>query len=149
MFLLPKLLARESRSAVINISSVAAYNAGGSVPVYCATKSYNWMLSECMREAYKTKLDVLTVTPNQTKTQMNSGRYLFAINADRHAKATVNQLGWASLTYGSVVHAAQPQIKAIFPIGFFVDRINASRRAQWLKEEAEKKEKEAAANQAK
>lgn len=67
MFLLPKLLGRESRSAMINISSVAAYSPGGSVPVYCATKSYNWVLSECMREAYKDQLDVLTVTPNSTR----------------------------------------------------------------------------------
>ena len=68
MFLLPKLLSRESRSAMINVSSVAAYNPGGSVPVYCATKSYNFVLSECMRDAYSEKLDVLTVTPSSVKT---------------------------------------------------------------------------------
>ena len=105
MFLLPKLLGRESRSAMINVSSICHYEHSGSLPVYCATKSYNYVLSECMRDAYSEKLDVLTVTPAQTKTQMNSGRYLFSIEANRHARAAVNQLGWAAVTYGSVVHA--------------------------------------------
>ena len=68
MFLLPKLLDRECRSAMINISSETAYIPGGSLPVYGATKSYNLVLSECMRDAYSEQLDVLTVTPAQTKT---------------------------------------------------------------------------------
>lgn len=68
MFLLPKLLARESRSAIISVSSVAAYSPGGMVPVYCATKAYNMMLSECMRDQFSDKIDFLTVTPANTKT---------------------------------------------------------------------------------
>ena len=68
MFLLPKLLARESRSAMINVSSIAYYEHHGSLPVYCATKSYNYVLSECMRDAYSDKIDVLTVTPGATAT---------------------------------------------------------------------------------
>lgn len=90
MFLLPKLLARESRSAMINVSSVAAYYPGGMVPVYCATKSYNWTLSESMRDAYSDKMDFLTVTPSNTATQMNSGRYMFSVSAEAHAIATID-----------------------------------------------------------
>ena len=67
MFLLPKLLGRESRSAIINISSRSAYYPNGQMPIYCATKSYNWVLSECMRDVYSEKIDVLTVTPASTK----------------------------------------------------------------------------------
>ena len=94
MFLLPRLLARESRGAIINVSSVAALSPGGMVPVYSATKAYNLSLSECMRDAYGDKLDVLTVTPANTATQMNSGRYLFSVSAESHARQTINQLGW-------------------------------------------------------
>ena len=68
MFMLPRLLSRTSRSAMINVSSVTAYHPAGTLPVYSASKSYNWMLSECMRDAYSDKLDVLTVTPNSVKT---------------------------------------------------------------------------------
>ena len=108
------------------------------VPVYSATKAYNLALSTAMQDQFRDKLDVLTVTPSGVKTLMNSGRYLFSISAQRHACATINQLGWTEQTYGSVVHALQPRIKAITPIGMFVDKINARRRAQWRKEEEAK-----------
>ena len=108
MFLLPKLLGRESRSAMINISSAGAYRPGRFLPIYCATKSYNWVLSECMRNAYSEQMDVLTVAPSFVKSQMNPGHCLFTISANRHAAACINQLGWAGVTYGSVVHALEP-----------------------------------------
>ena len=146
MFMLPRLLARgeTGRSAIINVSSVAAYFSGGSLPVYCATKAYNWHLSESMREAYNDQIDVLTVTPNSVKTQMNSGRYCFTVTAESHARQTINQLGWAKVTYGAATHAAQPYIKSIFPIGYIVDKVNAMRRAQWQREEALKKQQKEA-----
>ena len=134
MFMLPKLLARESRSAMINVSSSTAKNPGGMVPIYSATKSYNWTLSMCMANAYSSKIDVLTVVPASTKTLMNSGRYCFSITAERHARSTINQLGWQTETRGSIVHALQPYVKEFWPVGFFVEKINASRRQQWLKE---------------
>lgn len=63
MFMLPRLIARESRSAMINVSSIVYYSPGGMVPVYSATKSYNYALSESIRDAHSDKLDVLTVCP--------------------------------------------------------------------------------------
>ena len=75
------------------------------VPVYSATKAYNFSLSRAMSVAYSSKIDVLTVTPSNTRSQMNSGRYLFTIESDSHAKSVVNQLGWQSITYGNYVHA--------------------------------------------
>ena len=75
------------------------------VPVYSATKSYNFAFSESMRDSYSEKMDILTVTPAMTKTQMNSGRYCFSVTAESHAIATINQLGWQTVTRGSVVHA--------------------------------------------
>jgi len=68
MFLIPKLLAREKRSGIINISSNTYYTPGGMVPVYSATKAYNFTLSRAMAAAYSSKIDVLTVTPANTKT---------------------------------------------------------------------------------
>ena len=73
---------------------------------------------------------------------MNSGRYLFSIEAERHAKATINQLGRTNVTYGSVVHAAEPALKAFWPIGFICAKVNGSRYAAWIKEEAAKKAQE-------
>ena len=80
------------------------------VPVYSATKAYNLALSTATQDQYRDKLDVITVTPSSTATLMNSGRKWFSITAQRHACATINQLGWTEQTYGSVWHALQPHI---------------------------------------
>lgn len=68
MFMLPRLLKRESRSAVINVSSICHFKPTGMLPVYSATKSYNFALSQSMQNQFKDKLDVLTVTPSGVKT---------------------------------------------------------------------------------
>ena len=135
MFLLPRLLKRESRSAVINVSSVAAYSPGGMVPVYSATKAYNFALSTAMQDQFGDKLDVLTVTPASVKTLMNSGRYCFSVTAETHARATIDQLGWVDRTRGAALHALQPRLKSIYPVGWLVDKVNGRRRAQLRKEE--------------
>ena len=138
MFVLPRLLQRQHRSAVINVSSSTYYTPGGMVPVYSATKAYNFALSEAMRDQYGGKLDILTVTPASTATQMNSGRYVYSVSAESHAKATINQLGWADRTRGTLVHALQPHLNSIWFIGTLVNSINARRRQQWLDEEKAK-----------
>jgi len=74
-------LAREKRSAVINLSSKAAFYARGTMPMYCATKNYNLYLSGCMAEAYAGRLDVMTVTPASVVSGMNPGTSPYTINA--------------------------------------------------------------------
>ena len=49
MFLLPRLIARDARSAIINVSSAAAVTPAGMLPVYSATKAYNWALSSAVQ----------------------------------------------------------------------------------------------------
>ena len=68
IYMLPRLLLRSSRSAVINLSSIATFEPGGMVPVYSATKAYNYGLSAAMKDNYSDKIDVLTVTPASVKT---------------------------------------------------------------------------------
>ena len=69
------------RSAVINVSSVAAIKPSAKTVVYAATKAFDRILSLGMREECKEYVDVLTVMPSSTKTQMNSGRYLGTVTA--------------------------------------------------------------------
>lgn len=66
-FLLPRLLERQNRSAIIDVSSVCVYQPMGSLPMYCATKCFNLSLSKCIAEAYRDKIDVLCVTPHSVK----------------------------------------------------------------------------------
>ena len=107
LFLLPRLLQREKRSAVINLSSKAAFYTRGTMPMYCSTKRYNLALSRCMQDAYADKIDVLTVTPASVKTQMNPGNGAFTVQASEHGKAVIDHLGWHQQTWGSWWHAYQ------------------------------------------
>ena len=104
-FLLPRLLARENRSAIIDVSSVIIYFTSVSLPMYCATKNFNFSLSKCIADAYRDKIDVLCVTPHSVKSQMNSGRYLYSLSAERHGKAVIDKLGWTEVTRGPLLHA--------------------------------------------
>ncbi len=96
--LLPKLLQREGnkKSAVINISSVSALEPRAMMAIYAATKAFNLHLGSCFTDLYRERIDVLTVTPNSVRSQMNSGRYVYAINAEDFVKTCLNQLGWVS-----------------------------------------------------
>lgn len=73
---------------------------------------------------------------------MNSGRYLYSVSAEAHGKAAIDKLGWTELTRGPLLHALQPRINSIWPIGKMCDYINAQRRQQWIEEEKVKKEAE-------
>ena len=66
--MLPMLLERSSRSAIINVSSRATETASGFIPIYSATKTYNLALGLSLQEAYKDKIDVMVVTPHGVKT---------------------------------------------------------------------------------
>ena len=66
-FILPRMLERKSRSAIIDVSSIGHYNPGAKLAVYCATKSYNFMFSANIAKSYPDKIDVMTVTPGGTR----------------------------------------------------------------------------------
>ena len=116
LFLVPKMLERESRSAVVNVSSVIHFTPMGNLVMYSATKSYNYIFSQNLALSYPKKIDVLTVTPAGTKSQMYSGRYSFSITAEAHGKSVIDQLGWVTETRGNYVHAIAPYLKALPPV---------------------------------
>ncbi|CAG9335064.1 unnamed protein product [Blepharisma stoltei] len=68
--LLPKLLERKQRSAIINMSSVSAHIGFPYSTVYAATKSYIRIFSASLREEIKEKIDVLVVSPEGVSTNM-------------------------------------------------------------------------------
>lgn len=89
--------------------------------MYSATKSYNYIFSKNLALSYAGKIDVLTVSPGGTKSQMYSGRYSFAVDAADHTSAVLNQLGWVSETKGHYVHAIQPYATAFPPVKMYYD----------------------------
>ena len=62
-------------------SSVAALNPSAKTTIYGATKGFDRIFSLGMQKEYGQYVDVLTVLPMSTKTQMNSGRYLGTVTA--------------------------------------------------------------------
>ena len=143
-FLLPAMVDRQTKSAIINVSSVCHFTPMGMLAMYCGTKSYQYMFSKNLALSYPKKIDVLTVTPAGTKSQMYSGRYSFSVDASDHAKSVINQLGWVSETRGHYVHGIQPYMLSIPPIKwYFQSKDKAAREAfvaeQKAKLEAEKK----------
>jgi 17beta-estradiol 17-dehydrogenase / very-long-chain 3-oxoacyl-CoA reductase len=119
LFILPKMLQRKSRSAVINVSSIAHYEPWGPLAMYAATKSFNYNFGLNLAASYPKQIDVLTVTPGSVATQMNSGKWSFSVTAPEHGKAVIDQLGWTKLTYGSWNHAIRPYIRHTPILNFF------------------------------
>ena len=71
--LLPRLLEREARSAIINLSSIATEHLSGFIPIYSASKTFNLAMSLSLADAYKHKIDVMAVTPHGVKSQIWPG----------------------------------------------------------------------------
>lgn len=71
----------QKRSCVINVSSVTALRASAKTSIYAGTKAFNRLFSHGMNKEYSKYVDVHTVLPLSTKTQMNSGRYFGSIFA--------------------------------------------------------------------
>lgn len=63
----------------MNISSFAGFNVVANLVPYCATKAFNKQFSLGMNLEYGSHVDVLTVYPNRTKTNMYGGYELFTI----------------------------------------------------------------------
>jgi short-subunit dehydrogenase len=137
-YFIPKFLERfntqGNRSAIINIASISALNPSPSTIVYGASKAFNRILSLGMTKEYPKEIDVLTVDPRSVKSNMNSGRYLFTVTADQHAKSVVDQLGWELETQGHYVHDFEDTVTHIWPLNSIVHAINFKRRQDFLRE---------------
>ena len=51
-YMIPRMLKRKDRSAIINVASIAHYKPWPLASVYSGTKSYNYSLSLALTEAY-------------------------------------------------------------------------------------------------
>jgi short-subunit dehydrogenase len=124
------------RSAVINVSSIAALSPGVKTTVYGATKAFDRIFSIGMQKEYGDHIDVLTVLPMSTKTQMNSGRYLGTVTAAQHGKAVIDTLGWRQKeTFGHWYQGLWHNLTRFWPTQYVINRINGKRREQFFREE--------------
>ncbi len=60
---IPRMLKREKRSAIINLSSVAGQYPLPYLAVYSSTKAFNDFFSQSLEMEYSNKIDILSVKP--------------------------------------------------------------------------------------
>ncbi len=134
--LVPHMLERfeknGKRSAIVNICSTSALDFAPKLSVYAATKTFNHVFSSGLRQDYSYAFDVLTVTPRSVRTNMNSGIYLFTIEASDHAKGVFDKLGHEPETYGHWKHHFQSSLLGFGPTAYLMHKVDDSRREAFI-----------------
>lgn len=69
--IIPTMLEREKRSAIINLSSVMAKAPSGSVVMYSTTKAFNEHFSRSIGCEFRKKIDVMALKPFFVSTPLN------------------------------------------------------------------------------
>jgi short-subunit dehydrogenase len=105
---LPKLLKRTSKSAVISLSSIASVKPLPFFSVYSATKNFNKFFMLSVEKEYP-QIDFLTVMPGYVSTQMthNEKPVGDVLSKETAVKCYLNDLGVKNTTFGHWKHAVQ------------------------------------------
>jgi short-subunit dehydrogenase len=69
--ILPSMINRNRRSAIINVSSLAGQQPIPFVSNYSATKAFNNFFSQAIELEYSEQIDVLCLQPMEVETQMS------------------------------------------------------------------------------
>lgn len=127
-YCVPKMLKRQDKygkkAAILNIGTCAAepQNPRFQFGIYGATKAYGHIMSSSIEEMYGSKLDVMTVIPRQTSTEMNTADYMFTVQPNVHAKSVIDQLGYETKTYGPFIHCLEANLRWKYTLFGFFDR---------------------------
>lgn len=109
--LVKKLRDRKSRSAIINISSVADRSPTPYTGAYPATKIFLTFLSYGLYGLYRDKIDVLNVTPGYVTTNMTKGRTgVDTCTAKECAQGSLKSLGHDFDVCPFYMHAIYAQV---------------------------------------
>jgi len=92
--LLEKMLKRDRRSAIINLSSVAGENPLPFISVYSATKAYNDFFSQAIQMEYSHKIDILSLRPMYVESNLSKKKKSFTVaSRNECAQAALKYLG--------------------------------------------------------
>ena len=115
-WLLPGMLARDHRSAVINLSSVAGEYPLPYLAVYSATKAYNDFLSQSLDMEYAHKVDVLSVRPMLVETNLSGAKQSCTVaSTSQCAQASLKYLGMDCETNGFYMHRLLSYVTTLLP----------------------------------
>jgi 17beta-estradiol 17-dehydrogenase / very-long-chain 3-oxoacyl-CoA reductase len=105
-----KLMKRNKRSAIIDLSSVTAEMPLSYRAMYAATKSFNYYLSRALGEEYKNlNIDFLCVKPLFVASLMTMRKAdnCKVITPNQCAGGSLNDLGYEFTTFGHWIHKIQ------------------------------------------
>mmetsp|Transcript_41253 Transcript_41253/g.47525 ORF Transcript_41253/g.47525 Transcript_41253/m.47525 type:complete len:162 (-) Transcript_41253:143-628(-) len=102
---LKKLESRKSRSALINVASIAGVSPMPKFSIYCSTKVYLRYLTNALGEESLRNIDILLLSPGFVTTKMTLYKTGFdACTPETTAKNTFRNLGYDKETNGFWVH---------------------------------------------
>ena len=105
-FFVPRMMKREHRGAVINVSSVLGKFPLGYSSVYSASKAYHRALSLTLNEEVRSKLDVLSLLPGKTNTKLVGypGERMDTASPQEVVRTALISLGRTTETSGAFNH---------------------------------------------
>ena len=103
--MIPYMLKRDHRSAIINVSSFAAENPVPYVSTYSATKAFNDFFSKAVGLEYESQIDSISIRPLLVESQMSKQKASFNVaTRNQCAQASIKYLGLDYETNGYWVH---------------------------------------------
>ena len=93
-YIIPKMLERGPRSAIINISSFSAEHPIPYASTYSATKAFNNFFSQALEMEYSHKIDILSMRPLYVESNMSKQQKSCTVaSKNEFAQSTLKYLG--------------------------------------------------------
>lgn len=108
--MIDQMLQRNSRSAIVVVSSVASYLWHSDITTYCSTKAMVRTFGHALHYEVKPKIDVLAWTPGYIETNMaptfrrRDGILFFRTSANEAVRIMHSALGRTDKTCGTLGH---------------------------------------------
>lgn len=116
-YIIPYMLKRERRSAIINVSSFAAEHPVPYVSTYSATKAFNNFFSQAVGMEYENQIDVISLRPMLVESNMSKQKASCSVaTRTQCTQAAIKYLGLDYETNGYWVHRLFSTIVGWLPV---------------------------------
>ena len=91
--LLPRLLARNPKAAIINVASNPQNTPLAKIIMYSSLRVGTYIFTKGLIDRYGKQIDVMVILPSTIESGINDAYYFGTIKASTHAKAVIDALG--------------------------------------------------------
>lgn len=105
--IVPTMLKREKKSAIINLSSFCASRPLPYASVYGSTKIFDDFMARSLAIEYENKIDCLALRPNWVSTKLSTKRLnnFDVISSNKCVVDALKELGYEKVTAGNWIHS--------------------------------------------